>query len=144
MIAEKESGCSANLGTCTGLNLDSEIGECLLPEHASKKQIRQAGGQTFAAGLKPAPTWNQVVGPGFSPDGSDKRQDASILESKLNSIREVTQDCLDDAGGVDEAHDLQWAEATSPEQRIGFIHLMRTGTEVSAISANLTNSPTWT
>jgi hypothetical protein len=58
---------------------DCEIEELLLPEHASTKQIRQAGGRTFAGGLKPAPTWNQVVGPGFSPDGSDRRQDASIM-----------------------------------------------------------------
>jgi hypothetical protein len=35
----------------------------------------------------------------------------------------VTQDSLDDAGGVDEAHDLQRARATSAEQRIGFLHL---------------------
>ena len=48
-----------------------------------KKQIRQAGGWAFEGGLKPAPTRNQVVGPGFSPDGFDKRQDDSISESKF-------------------------------------------------------------
>jgi len=37
---------------------------------------------------------------------------------------EVMQDSLDDAGGVDEAHDLQRARATSAEQRIGFIYLL--------------------
>jgi len=37
---------------------------------------------------------------------------------------EVTQDSLNDAGGVDEAHDLQRTGTTATERRLGFIHFL--------------------
>jgi hypothetical protein len=40
---------------------------------------------------------------------------------------EVTQDSLDDAGGVGEAHDLERTGVTSAEQRIGFIFFLSSG-----------------
>ena len=69
--------------------LDSEIGECLLPEHASKNRLDKLAVEP-SGGLKPAPTGNQFVGPGFSPDGSDQRQDDSISESKMYGHQDPT------------------------------------------------------